>query len=76
LTKAAVYLGVRQAAVRRAIEQGCITGLHPLADGPWIVRRDELDRAEVQAHLIPARRRDARMGDSSITPTNPRLPGL
>lgn len=76
LTEAAAYLGVAQATVRRAIERGYLAGLHPLADGPWIVRRDELDRPEVRAHFAHPRPRDARTRDGCVTSTNPRLPGL
>ncbi len=77
LTQAAAYLGVAQTTVRRAIERGCLSGLHPLPDGPWILRRDELDRPEVRAQLASPRRRDAaRMHNGSMTCTNPRLPGL
>ena len=76
LTQAAAYLGVAQATVRKAIEAGCCAALHPLADGPWIVRRDDLDRPEVRGHLARLRRVGTPTGDGSITGQNPRLPGL
>lgn len=76
LTEAAAHLGVAQATVRRAIERGDLAALHPLADGPWIVRRDELDRPEVRAHFAHPRSRDARTRDGCVISTTPRLPGL
>jgi hypothetical protein len=76
LTQAAAYLGAALATVRRAIEGGHLTALHPLADGPWIVRRDELDRPEVQAHFARLRRAGTRREEESVTDQTPTLPGL
>jgi hypothetical protein len=76
LTQAAAYLGAAQATVRKAIEGRCLAALHPLADGPWIVCRDELDRPEVRAHFARLRCSGTPRGDGSLTSHNPRLPGL
>ncbi|TMB93242.1 MAG: helix-turn-helix domain-containing protein [Chloroflexi bacterium] len=76
LTQAAVYLGAARATVRKAIEQGVCTGLHPLADSPWIIPRDDLDRPEVRAHFAGLRRATLRTDDASATGGTPKLPGL
>jgi DNA invertase Pin-like site-specific DNA recombinase len=76
LGEGAAYLGVAQATLRRAIERGHVEGLHPLADGPWVMRREELDRPEVRARFDRLRRGRKPAAAASITDTNPRLPGL
>jgi len=48
LTEAAESLGVSPLTLRRAVERGEIPAMHPLADGPWIFRRDDLARPEVE----------------------------
>ena len=59
LTEAATYLDVNSITVRRAIQRGEVAALHPLADGPWVLKRADLDRPEVQAvfEAIRARRK-------------------
>ncbi len=43
LTQAAAHLGVSPKMLRLAAERGEITAIHPLADGPWIFSRADLD---------------------------------
>jgi excisionase family DNA binding protein len=59
LTEAATYLDVNSITVRRAIQRGEVAALHPLGDGPWVLKRADLDRPEVQAmfEAIRARRK-------------------
>lgn len=49
LSEAATYLNVNPQTVRRYIEIGEVEALHPLGDGPWLLKRADLDRPEVQA---------------------------
>jgi DNA invertase Pin-like site-specific DNA recombinase len=44
LTDAAVYLGVDRKTLREAMERGEIHAEHPLPVGPWVVKREELDK--------------------------------
>jgi DNA invertase Pin-like site-specific DNA recombinase len=46
LTEAAEYIGVSPKTLRFAVERGEIEGKHPFADGPWILKRDDLDQPE------------------------------
>ena len=46
LTQAAKYLGVSPLALRRAVQRGEIPSIHPLADGPWLFQRRDLDSPE------------------------------
>jgi DNA invertase Pin-like site-specific DNA recombinase len=75
LTQAAAHVGVAQATVRKAIERGCVAALHPLGDGPWIVRREELDRPAVRTHFASLRR-VTRVEDASVANQDPTLPGI
>ena len=43
LTQAAAHLGVSPKTLRLAAERGEINAIHPLADGPWIFSRADLD---------------------------------
>jgi hypothetical protein len=43
LTQAAAQLGVSPKTLRLAAERGEIAAIHPLADGPWIFSRSDLD---------------------------------
>jgi DNA invertase Pin-like site-specific DNA recombinase len=57
LTEAAKHIGVSQITMRRAVERGEVEADHPLADGPWIFKRDHLDDPEIRglfAHLVAA----------------------
>ncbi len=42
-----MYLGVTSATVRKQVELGRVVALHPVSRGPWVLRRDDLDRPEV-----------------------------
>lgn len=57
LTDAAVYTGIGQRALRRAVERGELEALHPLAEGPWIFRRENLDGERGQEVIERARMR-------------------
>ena len=57
LTQAAAYLGVGPKTLRRAVERGEVPAVHPLSDGPWIFRRDDLDQASAQEVVLRARNR-------------------
>jgi excisionase family DNA binding protein len=48
LTQAAAYLGLGPKTVRRAVERGTVTAVHPLADGPWVFRREDLETPAVR----------------------------
>lgn len=43
LTQAAKYLDLSPAPLRRAVQAGEIEATHPLPEGPWIFKREELD---------------------------------
>ena len=43
LTEAARRVGVSTQAPRKAVERGEVEADHPLADSPWILKRDHLD---------------------------------
>ncbi len=43
LTEAAEFLHLSSRTVRIAVERGEIQGEHPLADGPWVFRRSDLE---------------------------------
>jgi hypothetical protein len=41
-TQAAAFLGISAGALRLAVSRGQIEGTHPVADGPWVFNRCEL----------------------------------
>lgn len=47
LGEAATYLGVTPLTVRRAIERREVDAIYPVNGGPWVLRRQDLDRPEV-----------------------------
>jgi DNA invertase Pin-like site-specific DNA recombinase len=49
LTEAAAYLCVDGKTLRLAVERGEVAAVHPLPDGPWIFKRDDLDKSS--AHV-------------------------
>ena len=58
LTQAAKHLDVSSITLRRAVERGLIPAEHPLPQGPWVLKRenvDSLDSRRVFAHLPQAR---------------------
>jgi hypothetical protein len=44
LTEAAHVLGISSRTLRLAVERGEIAGDHPLAEGPWVFKRRDLER--------------------------------
>ena len=66
LTQAAQYIGVSSKTLRLAIERGQIQGMHPLADGPWILKREHLDRPE--ARQLGKRARQRRTDPTGLMP--------
>ncbi len=60
LTEAGTYLDVAPRTVRHAIERGVIIAQHPLPDGPWILRRQDLDTVSVREAMNSVRRRDSK----------------
>jgi len=59
LGEAATYLGVTPATVRRYVELGKVEALHPVSRGPWVLRRQDLDRPEVRELFEQVRAREA-----------------
>lgn len=63
LNRAAEYLQMTPKTLRRAAEAGKVPAKHPLADGPWIFRRSDLDQWKEKAEQL----KNAGTGD----PTGP-----
>lgn len=57
LTEAAELIGTSSTTLRLAVERGEISAIHPLADGPWIFRREDLDQPAVHRLVARAQRR-------------------
>lgn len=49
LKEAAAHLKISAAALRRLAERKKVSSDHPLPNGPWIFRRDDLDQAATRA---------------------------
>ena len=66
LTQAADHLAVSPRALRKAVQRGEIPALHPLADGPWLFRREHLETQAAQASVerIKHRRRGGGLRDA------------
>lgn len=60
LTEAAAFLGVSTRTLRIAAEQQTIPGQHPLADGPWIFIRADLQTDEARKFVEYAHRPNRR----------------
>jgi len=71
LTRAAKFLGISQKTLRLAAESGEIDAVHPLADGPWIFSRADIEGPAAQT--IVAR---ARQGGRHPTGPQPEQPSL
>ena len=56
LTEAAALLKLSSRTVRLAAEQNDISGKHPLSDGPWLFRRDDLE-SEAARNLVQRTRK-------------------
>jgi hypothetical protein len=59
LSEAAAFLGVAPGTLRVAVTAGDVKGEHPLPDGPWVFRRDDLETPSAQALVQRVRRRTA-----------------
>jgi DNA invertase Pin-like site-specific DNA recombinase len=57
LNEAAAMIGVSSQTLRLAIERGEIPGEHPLADGPWVIHRSDLQSPTAIALVERARSR-------------------
>lgn len=55
LTRAVKLLGISQKTLRIAAESGEIDAIHPLADGPWIFSRADLDGSAARRVVARAR---------------------
>lgn len=64
LTEAAHYVGVTSKTLRLAIDRGTVEALHPLAKGPWILKRETLDDLQIRAYFNQC-------GQHRQTPTRP-----
>jgi hypothetical protein len=57
LTQAASYSGVSSKTLRRAVERGEVRACHPLPDGPWIFKRENLDSPSARSIVDRALKR-------------------
>jgi DNA invertase Pin-like site-specific DNA recombinase len=57
LTEAANFLGISTRTLRLAVANRAIQGEHPLADGPWVFRRQSLETAAASDLVQRARNR-------------------
>jgi DNA invertase Pin-like site-specific DNA recombinase len=60
LTEAARLIGVSSKTLRLAVEHGELKADHPLAEGPWIFNRSQLDSVAVTELVARARARNQR----------------
>jgi hypothetical protein len=51
LGEAASYLSVAAKTLRLAAERRDVPSLHPVAFGPWVFRRTDLDEPKVRARI-------------------------
>jgi DNA invertase Pin-like site-specific DNA recombinase len=57
LSEASAFLGVATGTLRVAVMKGHIQGEHPLPDGPWVFRRQDLETTAARAVVERVRRR-------------------
>ncbi len=57
LTEAAHHVEISARALRKAVERSEVEAEHPLADSPWIFRRDHLDSPQVLEAVARIRQR-------------------
>ena len=67
LTEAAKLLGISTRTLRLAVERAEIDGEHPLADGPWVFHREQLETNGARAVVERARSRN---GDPAVPLSN------
>ena len=65
LSEAATFLGVAPGTLRVAVAKGDIVGEHPLADGPWVFRRQDLETEAARAVVERVRRRTGAPAEAS-----------
>lgn len=65
LSEAAAFLGVAPGTLRVAVGKGEVRGEHPLADGPWVFRRQDLETEAAQALVARVRRRRGNPAEAS-----------
>ena len=70
LTDAASKLGVAPKTLRQAAERGEIDALHPLPDGPWLFRRDDLAGQPAHDLLIRVKTRGKYPGGPALGQEN------
>ncbi len=56
LTQSSAHLGLSPGVLRAAVEQGKIAALHPLPDGPWIFKHENLQGPAVLTLLARVRK--------------------
>ena len=52
LGEAAQHLGIAAKTLRRAVDAGLLPAIHPLADGPWVFQRADLDAPVLRERLV------------------------
>ncbi len=62
LTQAAAYVGLATVSLRRVVERGGVTALHPMPDGPWVFQRADLDDPIARRAIQNVRSRRKRGG--------------
>ena len=70
LTQAAAHLELAPISLRRAVERGDVEALHPLPDGPWVLKRAHLDSPRAQAAFNRIRCRRKRGGTQGSDDVN------
>lgn len=73
LTDAGAFLGIAANTLRLAVEQGRLPGEHPLADGPWVFRRADLETDAARRVVERARRQAGTPGSGSAADDSPGL---
>jgi DNA invertase Pin-like site-specific DNA recombinase len=69
LSQAAAYVDVASATLRRLVETGKISAMHPVSHGPWIFRRQDLDSMVTR---LPRRQEPAAAPSSQLALEIPR----
>jgi DNA invertase Pin-like site-specific DNA recombinase len=70
LTEAAAALGVTPRTLRQAAERGEVPSEHPLAEGPWVFRRADLETGAARQVVERARRRTGKGTGAKSTKGN------
>jgi DNA invertase Pin-like site-specific DNA recombinase len=65
LSEASVFLGVAPGTLRVAVAKATIVGEHPLPDGPWVFRRQDLETKAARAVVKRARRHSGTPAEAS-----------